>query len=1812
MAFNIKRMANVREIEQMETIDDVSDTPLEDINSLGARFDIEETLPQNYFLMDENFDKLGESGKLLRKYLEYEGFGKQHIIVFDNWFANVLEKTIVSKTLKLVKQNKETEEREIRPENLTIIPPRYTKDARRHPLTPKYAREQGLTYGVDLYVDMVERYQGQETKRVQSVFVGNIPIALKSKYCILRGKTPEELEALGEDPKDPGGYYIIEGVEKVVLLQEGLVLNKIILMKTQAKLSASIRLTVGIPRGSALIELTVDKKTNSVIKIRLPSLKGAKGEQYKSLNILRIYRIFGIDYDGAREMIGTFLKPERKEKALYKLTRTIADSSIKTNDIDIMIDKMDKGNLNLTDAQKRGEIMKVFEADLFPHVNDLQGFDATQEERESYIYTAKMNLLSIMTARYLEYMAGLRPTDDRDSWSNKRTEGGGRMMEGLFRNAWRTLLAGIQNIIKKQSIMDVQTAINKSKFNLIAETFHDSFITSNWGVKKGAMKNNIAQTLVRENVISTFSHINTIDVPISRTDRQQNLRLVQNSQWGFVDPVSTTEGENAGILKNMSITAKVSIERSDAAIIRMLIGNYEGEGLVSTKNPYDPERNDKIMVNGKFIGWGNANIIHEFLLEQRRGKIIPEDVSIIHDEDWIYVEVSPSRLVRPLLIVNKDTQQLIIDEKGMRDATIPELLRSGVMEYVSCWEQEYIKVAPTVDDIINRLKLIDEAEKIKADALILIKNVEEGVETEITLEDAQKRLEDAQESLDKVMKKAPYTHCELDPQSILSVASALIPWPNHNQAPRNTYQVGMGKQALGVYHDNHRNRMTDGKTKLLAFPQKPMVNTEMFDLIGLGTKGQGQNVTIAFLAFPFTEEDAFVFKREFLDNGGFRIYKYLTFKTTIKSGGNIFDKLVKPVPKQGENGDRFKYIQQGDNLSPLNGLPMIGAPLKQGDCVIGKIHKVEGEVERNDSVFLRVGDEGVVEKVLVTSNKITSTVIVKLRTMRVPEEGDKYAPRNAQKGTIGLVMSEIDLPKNANGIAPDIIVNPHCFVGDTEILLKNGMSRRLTDMKYDGGDNVWSWNKERHVFVTSSTVGYESKGVQKIICLILSDGRKLKCTPTHKFPVVEVNETGEQIFKSVPAKDISENMYIFAGIDGVLDNPSEEERTLEKEWLLNTENYTFSMKTSEERDKALSYARLLGMVCTDGCLSLNPQGARGHIVVGTEIDADSILDDIFVITNKRPTITKHHSDVGGDTMGMALPVKLARSMASLEGMTVGRRTTQVPLWPQFLMDDNCPKSIIREFLGGAFGGDGWAPYIVKSGGKTHVSFKPPAFSQSSNIKFETELVIKMNMMKLMLERVGVEGVTIAKTKKYMQGEICMGTSILQLPNTLDFGEKVGFRYCVQKMQRMAAYQSYLKYLTNVKRQNDFVLVRATELYDKKICKTLKLSLDRAREDLLQNEAPLNEYYSNSTMTQLNNRRRSARSKNLLKWDYNFIEDAEEYLRKIGVYHWFRTEDDKAGAPYIIDKNDDGLPCFLLKLSVIKELDEEQEVFDIGVRETHTFVAHGVATRNCLPSRMTISYIMELLASKYGAMRGVEINGTAFHPFELNKYRESLKEYGMDEFGYETLYSGITGERLDAKIYMGPVYFQALKHHVKDKIQSRGFGQIKAMHRQPAKGRGVHGGLRFGEMERDAGISHGASAFLRERLLFASDEYKAAFCIKCGAFAVNNPNYIKDDPTNLPFMRCKMCNGSEFGQCVIPYSFKLLVHLLAVMGIYLRPEFETSDQYARRIFGHEPISTDIDMDIQDIDEDAHSEEEETFNNDPIYNDNPEMDYSHFDL
>lgn len=1088
---------------------------------------------------------LEKSSLLLRRILAEAPFGSSDIEEYDR-FLDLARECITSKWIELEPTvtfigGVERRERHVATfSNLVIERPRYQRGSQMYFKTPQMCRLQGETYGSVWKVTATVHRDGPQGPALYApmeINIGEVPVMLGSRYCILRGKSAEELLRLGEDPNDVFGYFVVSGQEKVILKQEKLVVNRPLLMAA-SKAQPTIRITAKTIRGTIVAELL---STDGVVQMKFQSLRQNTGDKNKdkpmSFNVVRVIRMIGrfithynamadagaeypfsgverrVGYPGGdapyqsvadiEELLSKFVGEDVARASLNKLGKTFVDSFTGARlDDDTMDDEMEMMRLvskeNISRDEKIGDIEAIFNNDLFTHITEIPT-EQQEHARVSELYRYKLHLLCFMLGRYLEHLAGHRALDNRDSWSNKRAVGAGSMMEQLLRSNWYKILGEPQ--FKAQ--INSRNVKGNEKHLEVTDTFRTSFTTPNWGVRGRPMKNNVAQTLGRTSVLESYAHMTTVDVSVSRKNVANSIRQIQQTQWNIICPVATPEGDNCGIVKNTAVTVKLSLERRDTELINILLGAEPGPD--NAKLQYvvlDHEAsagNVQVMLNGKFLGWANDAVLggrdlHALLRDMRRRGHIAYDVSIIQASNVIFVDMSPSRPIFPYLTVDPDTQELLIDQMNLREASLDELLLRGAVEYVSAWEQEYAKVAPYAKDIADRLTLLSSTEAELAEASRELERLEEMKEGKILVKvrtivdhdaavrdaqvalsvnrdpsaherlekalqralasksgeertenvykdkeevvaEAKLRFESAQAEYEAASRQGAYDYCQIDPTSFLGVLACAIPYPDHNQAPRNTFQASMSKQPIGVAHVAHLDRNIDGKSKIAVFPTRPIVETEIASCIGLTNRNCGNNVMVAFMAAPSTEEDSFVFKKEFIDNGGFRSIKYITYKQEVESNGAVRKEFRKPLTKNDESNGRYDKIA-------ANGMPFIGAHFNEGDCILGKvlIKRIDNgtpslgvgsskaadakEEEINESVCLRVGDEGTVDRVFVYQTPGKTKVVVKLRSMHFPSMGDKFSPRNAQKGTIGKILRASELPYTAGGLVPDMLVNP--------------------------------------------------------------------------------------------------------------------------------------------------------------------------------------------------------------------------------------------------------------------------------------------------------------------------------------------------------------------------------------------------------------------------------------------------------------------------------------------------------------------------------------------------------------------------------------------------------------------------------------------------------------------------------------------------------------------------------------------------------------------------------------------------------------------
>jgi len=547
---------------------------------------------------------ISPQGQILKKYIEYEGFVGDLIEIYNNWITRQLPKQVASREIRVG-------EKVGRVISVHYAKPMIsTSTSESKPLLPVEARQRGLTYAAYLYGDIVLEKNGQTEEVMQKVMLGKIPVMLGSILCHLYAKSDSERADMGECPKDPLGYFIIKGTEKVILIQEKLRVNRFFIFNKEARGNPVCKMTCSTIRGSTVV--TLSKSANNGIRLNLHFI----GKD-NDISVFQVFRILGItDTALMMRMVLQFSKPQWAQKVAFKLQPSFIELLKVGDDVEDISSK--RGSTNLPYEVRRHNILTYIQEELYPHMN--------AEPLQNKLY-----LLALMTARYAEFLAGLRPLDDRDNWGNKRLESAGRSMEQLFNGLWNKYIDQAEESIMKKTAINIRLDLIVKSLNqsIISDEFESAFNSNNWGVKGSNMKENITDVLKRDTILAVFSHLTRINTPTSRQAKQPHIRMVQMSQLGYVCPVETPEGEacleiNTPVLNSDGNEIKIgelkdgdeiitidptTLEQKSSKIIKHFIKNSKEYGKPIVKITALNERNIICTDDHPFLtqyGWINA------------------------------------------------------------------------------------------------------------------------------------------------------------------------------------------------------------------------------------------------------------------------------------------------------------------------------------------------------------------------------------------------------------------------------------------------------------------------------------------------------------------------------------------------------------------------------------------------------------------------------------------------------------------------------------------------------------------------------------------------------------------------------------------------------------------------------------------------------------------------------------------------------------------------------------------------------------------------------------------------------------------------------------------------------------------------------------------------------------------------------------------------------------------------------------------------------------------------------------------------------
>lgn len=936
---------------------------------------------------------------------------------------------------------------------------------------PQEARLRNFTYSgtmtIDMNIKIIVR-NGEELENVNTYYktipdihIGKMPIMLKSSACVLNHHEYINNHKNKECKFDCGGYFIINGSEKTVLGQERAAENKVYvfnIQKVMPKYSWTAEIK-SVPDYKCIspkqINMYILSKNNGFgfpIVIQIPRVK-------QPLPLFTVFRLLSESIDLSDKQICEYIMLNINNKIYDEIFQNLQASIIESNKyityenaLKLFISNVtyvsgEKVDKEVAMMRKRNFALEVLQNDLFPHCQtNIQ----------------KLYYLGYMANKLLMAKYNFIKQDDRDSYVNKRIDLTGTSINNLFRNLFNRMVKDIEKQVIKEikngswrSKDDYENIINMTNiYKIVKPTNIESGLktalsTGNFGIKNtNSNKVGVAQVLNRLTYPSTLSHLRRISTPSDKTGKLIPPRKLLGSSWGFICPSETPEGGSIGIVKNLSYMAHIPIYSNSNSIYEFL-NQHQSIVLLDNLLPIDLFNNVKVFVNGIIIGISTDPYNLYLKLKDMKYKgIINVYVSIVFDIKFKEIRIcnDAGRVTRPLFRVKN--KNILINNAIINDLDYGTLcwddlltnckLNESVIEYIDAEEQFYSLIATKPKDLIENYG-------------------------------------------EKIFK---FTHCEIHPSTIFGTLASCIPFPECNQSPRITYQAAQGKQAMGIYATNYHDRM-DKTAYILNYPQRPLTDTRFMNIIKLNEIPSGCNAVVAIMTNTgYNQEDSNMINKGSIDRGLFQITLYHTEKDEDKQKINVDEEIrCKPIK------NKTKGMKMGANYDKVNASGLIpeNTLVENRDIIIAKVMPIKENKNDNTKIIkyedkskmYKTDEETYIDKNYIDKNGDGySFAKVRLRTTRKPEIGDKFSSRYAQKGTVGNIIPEQDMPFTSEGIRPDIIINPHCIPSRMTIsqLKETYLNKVLIQLGLYGDGTSFGNLDNLTIIEKLQSLGYESYG----------------------------------------------------------------------------------------------------------------------------------------------------------------------------------------------------------------------------------------------------------------------------------------------------------------------------------------------------------------------------------------------------------------------------------------------------------------------------------------------------------------------------------------------------------------------------------------------------------------------------------------------------------------------------------------------------------------------------------------------------------------
>ena len=957
-------------------------------------------------------------------------------------------------------------------------------DNNAHYMYPNDARLRNMTYGITVHYDVeVEMiyYEGDEKKEktttLQQIYLGRFPIMLQSKLCILKSLDKNVRFNMGECRNDYGGYFIIDGKEKSIVCQEKFADNMLYIRENKAdetySHSAEIRSVsedASKPVRTTAIKILAPTTTlsNNQIVVLVPNVR-------KPVPLFILMRALGIESD--KKIIEyCLLDLEKNESYIDLFIPSVHDAN--------KIFTQETALRYIASFTKRRTItgtLDILMNYFLPHIGEQNFLD-------------KAYFVGYMVNRMLRVFTKEDKSTDRDNFRFKRIELSGSLIYDLFREYF---------LIQKRDIslkIDNEHYYHKGKYddaafpNLIENNFADFFkdrvvetgfrkaFKGNWGSEERTKRVGVVQDLNRLSWNTFISQLRKFNLPLDASAKVVGPRLLHASQWGYIDPVDTPDGGNIGLHKHMAISTVVTSGASRVPMIKWMRAKTTMR-LLQECDSKMLGNYTKIFVNGVWVGALDNPIETMATIKMfRRNGLIPAftSISFNYENNEIFIYTDSGRLSRPVYYIDGKTNKISFDRQDVIEIINSnkytwEQAISGFHEKADAKFSIKRSVIYEINELYPDLKSLEsienELEKDKSVIEYIDTSEEEGLLIATNKEDLK--------------KSSFYTHVEIDPSLILGVMGNMIIYPENNPLPRNSFSCGQSKQAVSVYHSNFQSRI-DKMGVVLNSGQIPLLKSKYLEYVNNEEMPYGVNAIVAIMSYTgYNVEDAILINAGSVARGIFRTTYYSMYEAreeSSKISGSMTNSYFADVQSKNVTG-----LKPGYDYSQLDkyGLIKENTPLNDKIVVIGTVtsNTMDSDVVIDSSTFPKKGQLGFVDKAFITEGEEGTRIAkVRIREERIPAIGDKMASRAGQKGTLGLIIPEEDMPFTSDGIRPDLIINPHALPSRMTIgqLVESLFGKACT--AYGGfGDCTAFKTKGPHTKVYGSMLvnaGFHSSGNQ--------------------------------------------------------------------------------------------------------------------------------------------------------------------------------------------------------------------------------------------------------------------------------------------------------------------------------------------------------------------------------------------------------------------------------------------------------------------------------------------------------------------------------------------------------------------------------------------------------------------------------------------------------------------------------------------------------------------------------------------------------------